>query len=382
LREDYTVSQASTVSSKTADQIANTVQSRTINARTAQKEFLTWADLIRVVAIFLVVTVHVSGQITNVWGKVPESDWFIANIYGSIARICVPLFFMISGYLLLPRSESLGVFYRKRMPKVVVPFIAWSLIYLGWYCGNHPGMCTAPLIRDLLFVQGTYYHLWFMYSLIGIYLILPVLRLLVRPEVDRKVLWYFIGLWLIFQSLLNFVTYFGHFQIGISAPLANGFVGFFILGYLLGPWKLSRWQTALVAAAWLLATLATILGTYFLTKSSGKFENYFYGFTTPNVLIASATGFFLVKWLSETRGFASPKIQRSIRSLAAASFGIYLIHVLVIELLQSWIPGYHFDTFMGNPLWSVPLVTMVVFILSSWIVRILQRIPVLNRIVP
>ena len=92
-----------------------------------QKEFLPWADLIRVVATFLVVTVHVSGQITNVWGKVPESHWFIADIYGGIARICVPLFFMISGYLLLPRTESLGTFYRKRMPKVVIPFIAWVM---------------------------------------------------------------------------------------------------------------------------------------------------------------------------------------------------------------------------------------------------------------
>ncbi len=211
-----------------------------MNAQAGQKEFLPWADLIRVVATILVVTVHVSGQLTNVWGKIPESDWFIANIYGGIARICVPLFFMISGYLLLPRSESLGTFYRKRMPKVVIPFLVWSLIYLGWYCGNHPGTCTPSLVRNLLFVQGTYYHLWFMYSLIGIYLILPVLRLLVRPEADRKILWYLIVLWLVFQSVLNFADHFAGFKIGISAPLANGLVGFFILGYLLGPLRLSH----------------------------------------------------------------------------------------------------------------------------------------------
>ena len=58
-----------------------------MNAQAGQKEFLPWADLIRVVATLLVVTVHVSGQITNAWGKILESDWFIANIYGGIARI-------------------------------------------------------------------------------------------------------------------------------------------------------------------------------------------------------------------------------------------------------------------------------------------------------
>ena len=87
----------------------------------AQKEFLFWPDVIRVVATFLVVLVHVSGQLTNLWEKVPSGQWMIANIYGGLARICVPLFFMISGYLLLPRSESLKDFYSKRMTKVLIP---------------------------------------------------------------------------------------------------------------------------------------------------------------------------------------------------------------------------------------------------------------------
>ncbi len=237
-----------------------------MDVQPGQKQFMLWADLIRVVATFLVITVHVSGQITNVWGKVPEVDWFIANIYGGIARICVPLFFMISGYLLLPRSESLGTFYRKRIPKILIPLIAWSLIYLGWYCGNHPGTCTPPLIQNLLFVQGAYYHLWFLYSLLGIYLILPVLRLMFRPEADRKILWYLIGLWLVFQSFLTFVNHFWGLRVGISAPLATGFVGFFILGYLLGSWKLSRLMVYLAAAAWVLATLADDPGHLFFDQ--------------------------------------------------------------------------------------------------------------------
>jgi surface polysaccharide O-acyltransferase-like enzyme len=233
-----------------------------------------------------------------------------------------------------------------------------------------------------LFVQGTYYHLWFMYSLIGIYLILPVLRLLVRPDADRKIVWYLLGLWLLFQSVLNFAKYFGDFKIGISAPLANGFVGFFILGYLLGPWRLSRFTAIFTGTAWVLATIVTILGSYSLTRASGKFENYFYGFTTPNVILASVTGFLLLKWISETWNFESPGAHHFIRQLAAASFGIYLVHVLVIEILGGWLPGIQLDSFIGNPLWSIPLVILIVFALSFLIVRGLRKIPVLNRIVP
>src|SRR6266516_4855156 len=135
-----------------------------MDGQTSRKEIITWVDFIRVVAIFLVVVIHVSGQLTNVWGKIPNIQWIIADIYGGVARVSVPLFFMISGYLLLPRSESLSVFYTKRMPKLLIPLMVWSLIYLGWFCGNHPNTCTPKLVWNLLLVQGTYYHLWFLYS--------------------------------------------------------------------------------------------------------------------------------------------------------------------------------------------------------------------------
>ena len=119
-----------------------------------------------------------------------------------------------------------------------------------------------------------------------------------------------------------------------------------------------------------------------MTKLSGKFDGFFYDFTSLNVIVASAAAFLLLRWVAETRLFASPKIHTFIRQLATGSFGIYLIHVLVIEVLQSKIPGFHLDSFIGNPIWTIPLVCAVVFIVSFSIVRILQKIPVLSYIVP
>ncbi|MGE5462936.1 MAG: acyltransferase [Syntrophothermus sp.] len=353
-----------------------------MDAQVGQKQFIPWADLIRVVATLLVITVHVSGQLTNAWGTVPNSDWFIANIYGSIARICVPLFFMISGYLLLPRTESLGTFYKKRLLKVVIPLVVWSLIYLGWYCGNHPGTCTPHLVQNLLFVNGAYYHLWFMYSLLGIYLILPVLRLMIRPNTDRRVLWYMVGLWLVFQPILALARQFWDFSIRIQPPLATGFVGLFILGYLLGEWNLTHSRVILSGIVFFLATLVTILGTYLMTRSAGKFDPFFYDLAGLFVILASAAAFLLLRWFAGTAFFASPGAHEGTRLLASAAFGIYILHVLVIEILQGWIPGLHLDAFIGNPIWSIPLVVAIVYVLSFLIVRLLQKIPVLNHIVP
>lgn len=349
---------------------------------TGRKETILWIDLIRVVAIFLVVMIHVSGQLTNAWGTIPDNQWIIADMYGGIARVAVPLFFMISGYLLLPRSESLGAFYVKRMTKILIPLVVWSLIYLGWYCGRHPNTCTPSLAWDLLLRQGTYYHLWFLYSLLSIYLILPVLRLMIRPDTDKRILWYLIVLWLIFQPILTTAHTFWDFSIKLSAPLATGFVCFFVLGYLLGEISLSGARIFLSAMVWLIGTLVTIIGTYLLIRSSGQFDGFFYDFVSLNVILASGAAFLLLRWISEKRLFMSPNVRTVMRILATSAFGIYLIHVIVIENLRYEIPFLHIDSFMGNAIWSIPFVSTVVFLLSFLIVRILQRIPILKSIVP
>jgi surface polysaccharide O-acyltransferase-like enzyme len=349
--------------------------------QTTSKEIIPWADLIRVVAMVLVVVVHVSGQITNAWGKVPNDQWIIANIYGGIARVCVPLFFMISGYLLLPRSEILRTFYAKRITRVLIPLIVWSLIYLGWFCGTHPNTCTPSLAWNLLLVKGTYYHLWFLYSLLGIYLILPILRLLVKADADRKILWYLIGLWLIFQPIFMMAHRFWNFNIKLNAPLATGFVGFFVLGYLLGEMTLSRIRIILSAVIWILGTLLTILGTYLFTREAGQFDGFFYDFISINVTFASAAAFILLRWIAERKLLVFSNVQTIIRVLAVSTFGIYLIHVMVIELL-GWIPRVPINSFMGNAIWSIPLVSTGVFLLSFVVVRIFQKIPILKYILP
>ena len=358
------------------------VNSPSVDAKSGAKPYVFWVDLIRVVAIYLVVMIHVSGQLTNVWGNIPGDQWVIADIYGAVARISVPLFFMISGYLLLPRSESLRVFFTKRMVKVLIPFVAWSLIYLFWFCGNYANKCTTNFVSQLLLVKGTSYHLWFLYVMVSIYLILPVLRLMFRPDTDKKILWYLIGLWLIFQPVLTIAKQAWNFNINISPPLATGFLCFFVLGSLLGEMPLSRPMVISAAALWVVGTFVTVEGTYLLTIGSGAYNGIFYDFVSMNVIIASGAAFILLRRIAQAGIFTSLRVQAITKSLAAASFGIYLVHILVVEILNDRIPVFHLNSFIGYPLWSVPLVTAIVFLVSFLIVRGLQKIPVIKLIVP
>ncbi len=350
-------------------------------AEAGGKKFIYWADLIRVVAIYLVVMVHVSGQLLNAWGQVSLAQWLLADVYGALARVSVPLFFMISGYLLLPRSEDLRTFYSKRMTRLLIPFLVWSLIYLAWYCGGHPNTCSPDLIQRLLFVQGTYYHLWFLYSLVSIYLALPLLRLMIQPEPNRKILWYLIGLWLVFQPGATLLRAIWKFQINISAPLATGFVCYFFLGYLLGELELTRRRIRLAALVLVISVGVTVLGTYLLTARDGEYNGFFYDFASYNVFLASAAIFLLLRQISGAGFLSSDRMHSASRILAEATFGIYLVHVLVIEILFYAIPSVPVNSFMGSALWSIPFVCTLVFGLSFLIVHGLQQIPLVRRIV-
>ena len=82
---------------------------------------LEWVDFMRSIGVFLVVLAH-----TDAWGGGP--DW-VQKIYYTISRNGVPVFFLISGYLLLSKQEDLPTFMKKRAAKVLVPFFVWSMVY-------------------------------------------------------------------------------------------------------------------------------------------------------------------------------------------------------------------------------------------------------------
>jgi surface polysaccharide O-acyltransferase-like enzyme len=337
-----------------------------------------WADLIRVLAIYLVVVIHVSGQLTNVWGKIPQYQWVTADILGGIARVGVPLFFMLSGFLLLPRSESLRDFYGKRMLRIVIPFVFWSIFYISLDCIGKPGVCTPQYLRPYILLQRSYFHLWFLYSLIGIYFILPLLRLMIRPDTARTFLWYLIVLWLIFQPIRTLMDQFLHFSININAPLATGFLPYFILGYLLGEVALTRGRRIAAAVAFAIGALITIVGTYLLTSINGSFNGYFYDYVTIGVILSTAGAFLLLRTVSDVGFFATERFHSLMRWVAGGTFGVYLIHVLVIWSLDR----IHINSFMGFALWSILLVATLVFVISFLLVRLLQKIPIMNYILP
>lgn len=119
---------------------------------------MVWLDVVRCVAMLMVIGVHCIDPfyISPTMRVIPEyTHW--AAIYGSLLRPSVPLFVMMTGLLLLPvRQQPLGTFYKKRIFRVLFPFLIWSgtLQYVPcsrgcWVCPKKSSATSSAILRDM-----------------------------------------------------------------------------------------------------------------------------------------------------------------------------------------------------------------------------------------
>lgn len=286
----------------------------------AGDRFLLWADLIRDISILLVVLEHVSA-VPVLYRPITTSDWMIGNIYNVISRVSVPMLFMTSGALLLPKQESIGDFYWKRFRRVFVPFVVWSAIYLlaaKVVPLDNPIIAVKYIVRELLRGPADY-HLWFMYELFWLYLFTPVFRVFIA-HAKREHLWYFMVVWFLFGALQGELELLAGFEFIPDLGLLTGYLGYFILGYILTQYSYASRQIALAAGIYLLAGTFTVWATYQASLSAGDLDTYYQTLTNWNIALLSASAFVLLKAAGEKiAASGKPFLQKSIQRLAPVS---------------------------------------------------------------
>lgn len=363
------------------------------NETNAQPAPSYWPDRLRNLATAMVVLIHVAAPIAHAAGAdFDSSKWWAGNFWNSISRAGVPLFVMLSGYLLLGKDYPLGDFLRKRFSRVAVPALFWMLVYsyYGHLAKGKPAT-WEELFRNII-TGPVHYHLWFIYLILGLYLVYPILRPWVRAATDRDFLYFFllcaIGTWGYKMS-----QYFFQLKIGIMFELVTNHGGYFVLGYFLGNrvecaakgqdmgrglflkqegrWLFRAWLPAVFIVV---GTAVTLLASYWVNTGWAHEKNqiFFYDYLTPNVSMA-ATGWFL---LAKTAMNRSPLLDVE-RSFAAVSFGIYLVHVLVMDW---WgIAGYRHSTV--DPWCGVPALAFMVMAMSFLATSLIRALPGGGRVV-
>jgi surface polysaccharide O-acyltransferase-like enzyme len=263
-----------------------------------EKVDILWVHVIKAFSIVMVIIIHASADLFYEFGNIPEKAWIASVIYQSFARIGVPLFFMISGFLLLGKQENLGFFFRKRIMKLVLPLIFWSAFYVFWRIVffKEPVGFWQTLIQTLQ--NESFPHLWFLYTMLAVYLTYPLLRLLVQYG-TQTVQWYFVILWLVVLILFPSLEYYLGIRISDnllgSMGAFSGYLGYPVLGYLLGKMPRHNRLVAAMIPVVLISPFATLLRTYIGTISSGQVNETYFHYLSPNVIFPAAASFYLVR---------------------------------------------------------------------------------------
>lgn len=328
---------------------------------TIQKNRMLWADIIRIVAIYLVVQVHTA--------TLP----FLSNI----TIICVPLFVMLSGALLLNKDENYSTFFKKRLIKVLIPWIIWTIIYMFYFLYYYE---SANIIQQFfsdqrpLLVQWTHFfiqmflsNLWFLPLIFSLYLITPIVRVFIKNTKEKDI-YYFLFLWFTCISLVPYFLkspLFPHWEPNVVFTMVQ-YSGYFILGIVLLK-KLTNKQKPFTV---LFLTALCIAG---LSLSQG----FSYVFLSPGTVVSSIAGFSLLFIFSKNlEKTINNNFKLFITRVSKASLGVYIIHQIISNFLT--INGRHLLQNYNADL----LFPLVVFTISTCIVIVLQKIPVVKYAMP
>ena len=337
-----------------------------------KEQHIIWIDVMRFTAAFLVILAHIYD-----WSTSPRLFYIF---YFTISRIAVPLFFLLSGYLLLSKEETIPSFLKKRFARVAVPFLVWSIIYdvMDSNSFTDTGVTLDAVLKLFIrIIRGPRGgHLWFMYFLIGLYLLAPVLRVFVS-KANKTELFYYIGLWFLAMPIMNIIEGLTPIDSGFEIYNAGGYLGYFLLGYYLGGMENTAQNLSRGIALFAGGFLFTFAVFYFDLPPQGN-ELPFRSYPSLNIIIMSLGAFLIIKHAGEK---ASPFWANFAHQAGIASFGIYLIHLLVLNMIaRLWVSWGH-DVQAGNAIIVVPVVAIITFVVSWALVYVIQKIPVLRAIV-
>jgi surface polysaccharide O-acyltransferase-like enzyme len=320
-------------------------------------------DQFRVLAALAVVSVHVSGIWVMRDPDIHSWMWWVGNFAASFSRWCVPVFVMISGALLLkaPAPSTIGEFYVKRALRLLPCTAFWSIFYLGFQAYTSRKIDPQLIFENMLHGKP-FYHLWYLYMLLGLVLFTPFLKIMVESASKSMLQVALIGCFVI--SSVEAL-----FGVGDSTFLSKflSYIGYFLLGYYFDKYPRSHGRFGLVISLLLAGLLVAVLTGALLPMMGPKAWALMYDFLNPFVIMMSISIYLLV---IEHVGIYSPLLK-----IAPLTLGIYVIHPTWIWLLN-WV---HFDRNLSDPLVGIPVIVLTVFLLSTLSAAVFIRIPYLKR---
>jgi surface polysaccharide O-acyltransferase-like enzyme len=302
------------------------------------KNRMVWADVGRVLATYLIIVVHTSSS--------PQV----------LSMLGVPLFVMLSGSMLLSKSESYLEFWSKRLLRLLRPWVFWALVISVF------DMLVNKTSFNIFlsYVRTNFVTSWFMPMIFGLYLLTPALRIFVKSAKIRD-LWWLIILWYLTISVLPFFRNTGAFPIFSDNGLVRlvvQFIGYYLLGYAIT--KQNLWEKKINFVMIIVGSLITVL-----MRDSKPF---FLAYQAPGIILL-ACGFFglLYNFGDYFQKHITGRSGRFLAAISKTSLGVYFVHLQIIRLIPV-------NKFFGN--W---ISGAILFCFSFPIIILLQKVPILKK---
>ena len=342
------------------------------------KERVLYLDFLRCLAIFLVIILHSNAPVLVNPDFYQLPSWYLCMLLDPLNRTGVPLFFMISGYLLLSRTSTkdLCKFYKHNIPKLLVPLFAWNIIYFWARIQIFHVEINFKGFVEALLNQGISYHMWFIYTMLAIYIFCPFLKRLVDGCTQTQ-LFSLICIILFPTAILPLVASHLPIEIGLFNLFSLGElqsrVGYFLLGYLLGNWEINKGRRYGVYILGLASYVACLYGN--LSTSSGEEISLpFESGTAIFQYFIVASIYLFVKALFSKHSTHTSTGCSVLSWLSKRAYGVYWVHVLVLDVVTMVIgSSIQIPLFIGYRISFTTIISLIFAVGVSYI-------PVIRRI--
>jgi len=282
---------------------------------------------------------------------------------------------MISGYFLLPIKGSTSIFFHKRFTRVVYPFLFWCIafaIYYVFYLGDSWSQMCANILQIPVNFGTQVGHLWYVYMILGLYLLIPILSPWLQ-KCSKKELEGYLWIWIL-TTMLPYIHRIFPDVLGECywnpTPMLYYFTGF--IGYLILGYYIKTYGALSISKSILLIAIGYTITAYIFCSRVDTAHNVpdlelSWSFCSLNVAMMAYGIFSLFRAIPYE---GTCKICRFISDISAKSYGMYLAHIMLLNM-------YHdlFGRMFTSVLIEVPLITICTFFTVYMVIRLISYLP-------
>lgn len=343
---------------------------------------IVYLDILNIIACISVVCMHVNGTAVNTFSR--TGNWLFSLCVDCVCYFAVPVFFMITGATLIDyrKRYDTKTFVKKRINRTMIPFLFWSIVAILW-CILALGVMrwsdvSNPIkLINVIFNVKAFNIYYFFIDIFAVYLCIPFLSMV--PE-DKRLGKKGTYTYLLVYGLLSISilpTICGLIGVewnnNLRSPLLGGYLIYVLLGYYVSKTDFRKKHRVVIYLLGMAGLLIHIGMTALWSFRDGTMNYTFRGYTNFPTLFYALAIFVAIKYYSKVCG---DKLQKNIVFMSGASFGVYLLHKYPIYILCYLL---HVDEF--SVVWRI-IGTILVYAISVIVVKCLQKIPIIGKLIP